>query len=131
MRVPLGVTIRNIDCPYQEIRISPAEAAPTISIRAQAPRIRRIVHRSGKDEGRKSRGLCRPGLTGKPPVRLLDPANPGKTGVAGQRPSGTSEDDSVLDIQAELHDAGQPYQDLYEAVVELKRRHDLHPCAVR
>jgi tetratricopeptide (TPR) repeat protein len=62
---------------------------------------------------------------------LLDPANPGKTGVAGQRPSGTSEDDSVLDIQAELHDAGQPYQDLYEAVVELKRRHDLHPCAVR
>jgi tetratricopeptide (TPR) repeat protein len=25
---------------------------------------------------------------------------------------------------------GQPYQDLYEAVVELKRRHDLHPCAV-
>src|SRR5262245_20577716 len=38
---------------------------------------------------------------------------------------------SVLDIQAELHEAGQPYQDLYEAVAELKRRHDLHPCSVR
>lgn len=36
----------------------------------------------------------------------------------------------MLDIQAELYDAGQPYQELYEAVVELKRRHDLHPCAV-
>ncbi|MFO0879262.1 MAG: tetratricopeptide repeat protein [Gemmataceae bacterium] len=37
----------------------------------------------------------------------------------------------MLDIQAELHTAGQPYQDLYDAVVALKRRHDLHPCAVR
>src|SRR4051812_27147938 len=37
----------------------------------------------------------------------------------------------MLDIQSELHDAGQPFQDLYEAVVDLKRRHDLHPCAVR
>ncbi|MFO0844507.1 MAG: hypothetical protein U0797_19270 [Gemmataceae bacterium] len=37
----------------------------------------------------------------------------------------------MLDIQAEAHDAGQHYQDLYEAVVDLKRRHDLHPCAVR
>jgi tetratricopeptide (TPR) repeat protein len=37
----------------------------------------------------------------------------------------------LLDIQAELHEVGQPYQELYEAVVELKRRHDLHPCAVR
>lgn len=37
----------------------------------------------------------------------------------------------MLDIQAELHDAGGPYQDLYEAVADLKRRHDLHPCAVR
>src|SRR4051812_3440275 len=37
----------------------------------------------------------------------------------------------MLDIQSELHEAGQHYQDLYEAVVELKRRHDLHPCAVR
>jgi tetratricopeptide (TPR) repeat protein len=37
----------------------------------------------------------------------------------------------VLDIQAELHELGQPYQELYEAVADLKRRHDLHPCAVR
>lgn len=37
----------------------------------------------------------------------------------------------MLDLQAELHDVGQPYQDLYDAVVVLKRRHDLHPCAVR
>ncbi|MFO0926491.1 MAG: tetratricopeptide repeat protein [Gemmataceae bacterium] len=37
----------------------------------------------------------------------------------------------MLDIQAELHDAGGPYQDLYEAVADLKRRHDLHPCSVR
>lgn len=37
----------------------------------------------------------------------------------------------MLDIQAEWHDAGQPYHDLYEAVAELKRRHDLHPCSVR
>jgi tetratricopeptide (TPR) repeat protein len=38
---------------------------------------------------------------------------------------------SVLDLQTEQHDQGQPYQDLYEAVSDLKRRHDLHPCAVR
>ncbi|MGL4553527.1 MAG: protein kinase domain-containing protein, partial [Gemmataceae bacterium] len=37
----------------------------------------------------------------------------------------------MLDIQSELHDAGQPYHDLYEAVVALKRRHDLHPCSLR
>jgi tetratricopeptide (TPR) repeat protein len=37
----------------------------------------------------------------------------------------------VLDLQTEQHDQGQPYQDLYEAVSDLKRRHDLHPCAVR
>jgi tetratricopeptide (TPR) repeat protein len=37
----------------------------------------------------------------------------------------------VLDIQAELHELGQPYQDLYEAVADLKRRHDLHPCSVQ
>ena len=37
----------------------------------------------------------------------------------------------MLDMQAEQHDAGQPYLDLYEAVAGLKRRHDLHPCAVR
>jgi tetratricopeptide (TPR) repeat protein len=36
-----------------------------------------------------------------------------------------------LDIQAEQHDRGQAYQELYEAVVDLKRRHDLHPCSVR
>jgi tetratricopeptide (TPR) repeat protein len=37
----------------------------------------------------------------------------------------------MLDIQAELHAAGQGWQDLYEAVADFKRRHDLHPCAVR
>ncbi len=37
----------------------------------------------------------------------------------------------MLDLQSEQHAAGQPYLDLYEAVVDLKRRHDLHPCAVR
>ena len=37
----------------------------------------------------------------------------------------------MLDIQAELHGAGQPFHDLYDTVVALKRRHDLHPCAVR
>ncbi len=37
----------------------------------------------------------------------------------------------MLDLQAELHDHGQSCVDLYEAVVQLKRRHDLHPCAVR
>jgi tetratricopeptide (TPR) repeat protein len=37
----------------------------------------------------------------------------------------------LLDIQAELHGAGQAYPDLYEAVAALKRRHDLHPCSVQ
>lgn len=37
----------------------------------------------------------------------------------------------MLDLQSEQHAAGQPYLDLYEAVGDLKRRHDLHPCAVR
>jgi tetratricopeptide (TPR) repeat protein len=37
----------------------------------------------------------------------------------------------MLDLQAEQHEQGQPCQDLYEAVADLKRRHDLHPCAVR
>ena len=37
----------------------------------------------------------------------------------------------MLDIQAEQHDLGQAYLDLYEAVGDLKRRHDLHPCSVR
>jgi hypothetical protein len=37
----------------------------------------------------------------------------------------------VLDVQAELHEHGQPYHELYEAVGEMKRRHDLHPCAVQ
>ncbi len=37
----------------------------------------------------------------------------------------------MLDLQAELHDHGQSCADLYEVVVQLKRRHDLHPCAVR
>src|SRR3954469_23194943 len=37
----------------------------------------------------------------------------------------------MLDLQAEQHGAGQAYQDLYEVVSELKRRHDLHPCSVR
>jgi tetratricopeptide (TPR) repeat protein len=37
----------------------------------------------------------------------------------------------MLDLQAEQHDHGQSYPDLYEAVLHLKRRHDLHPCAVR
>jgi tetratricopeptide (TPR) repeat protein len=36
-----------------------------------------------------------------------------------------------LDIQAEQHGPGQAHQDLYEAVADLKRRHDLHPSAVR
>jgi hypothetical protein len=34
-------------------------------------------------------------------------------------------------MQAEQHDAGQPFLDLYEAVAGLKRRHDLHPSTVR
>src|SRR5215216_332388 len=38
---------------------------------------------------------------------------------------------AVLDIQSELYERGGPYQELYDAVVDLKRRHDLHPCAVR
>jgi tetratricopeptide (TPR) repeat protein len=37
----------------------------------------------------------------------------------------------MLDLQAEQHDRGQSCTDLYEAVLQLKRRHDLHPCAVR
>ena len=37
----------------------------------------------------------------------------------------------MLDIQTEQHELGQAYQDLYEAVGDLKRRHDLHPCSVR
>jgi tetratricopeptide (TPR) repeat protein len=37
----------------------------------------------------------------------------------------------MLDLQAELHDHGQSCADLYEAVAQLKRQHDLHPCAVR
>jgi tetratricopeptide (TPR) repeat protein len=37
----------------------------------------------------------------------------------------------MLDLQAELHDHGQFCADLYETVAQLKRRHDLHPCAVR
>src|SRR6185437_9512744 len=37
----------------------------------------------------------------------------------------------MLDLQAEQYDHGQSYSDLYEAVLQLKRRHDLHPCAVR
>ncbi|MGH7169542.1 MAG: tetratricopeptide repeat protein [Gemmataceae bacterium] len=37
----------------------------------------------------------------------------------------------MLDLQAEQHDHGQSCADLYEAVLQLKRRHDLHPCAVR
>ena len=37
----------------------------------------------------------------------------------------------MLDLQAEQHDAGQSCLELYEAVAGLKRRHDLHPCAVR
>jgi tetratricopeptide (TPR) repeat protein len=36
-----------------------------------------------------------------------------------------------LDLQAEQHDADAACQDLYEATADLKRRHDLHPCAVR
>jgi tetratricopeptide (TPR) repeat protein len=36
-----------------------------------------------------------------------------------------------LDIQAEQHGPGQPYQELYEAVADLKRRHGLHQSAVR
>lgn len=37
----------------------------------------------------------------------------------------------MLDLQAEQHGHGQSCADLYEAVVQLKRRHDLHPCSVR
>src|SRR5260370_23194270 len=38
---------------------------------------------------------------------------------------------AVLDMQAEQHELGQLCRDLYEDVADLKRRHDLHPCAVR
>jgi tetratricopeptide (TPR) repeat protein len=37
----------------------------------------------------------------------------------------------MLDLQAEQHDHGQSCADLYELVAQLKRRHDLHLCAVR
>ncbi len=37
----------------------------------------------------------------------------------------------MLDLQTELHNQGQHLPDLYEEVANLKRRHDLHPCAVR
>jgi hypothetical protein len=37
----------------------------------------------------------------------------------------------MLDLHAEQHDHGQSCTDLYEAVAQLKRRNDLHPCAVR
>jgi tetratricopeptide (TPR) repeat protein len=37
----------------------------------------------------------------------------------------------VLDIQAELQDAGQSYPDLYESVADLKRRYDLKLCSVQ
>src|SRR6516164_4019110 len=37
----------------------------------------------------------------------------------------------MLDLLAEQQDHGQNCTDLYEAVAQLKRRHDLHPCAVR
>ena len=33
----------------------------------------------------------------------------------------------MLDLQTEQHELGQPYLELYEAVVDLNRRHDLHP----
>jgi len=37
----------------------------------------------------------------------------------------------VLDLQSEWHQLGQSHHQLYEAVTALKRRHDLHPCAVQ
>src|SRR6516164_6219853 len=37
----------------------------------------------------------------------------------------------MLDLLAEQQEHGQSCPDLYEAVLHLKRRHDLHPCAVR
>jgi tetratricopeptide (TPR) repeat protein len=37
----------------------------------------------------------------------------------------------MLDLQAEQYEAGQSYQDLYETVIRLKQRHDLHPCSVQ
>lgn len=37
----------------------------------------------------------------------------------------------MLDLLAEQHQRGQAYHDLYEAVADLKKRHDLHPCSVR
>lgn len=38
---------------------------------------------------------------------------------------------SVLDLTAEQQEVGQSYQELYEAVVDLKRRHALHAHALR
>ena len=38
---------------------------------------------------------------------------------------------SVLDLTAEQQEVGQSYQELYEAVHDLKRRHNLHVHAVR
>jgi tetratricopeptide (TPR) repeat protein len=38
---------------------------------------------------------------------------------------------SVLDLTAEQQEVGQSYQELYEAVVDLKRRHALHAHAIR
>lgn len=40
------------------------------------------------------------------------------------------QENRVLDLQTEQHELGQAYTDLYEAVGDLKRRHDLHPCTV-
>src|SRR6516164_5513414 len=37
----------------------------------------------------------------------------------------------MLDLLAEQQEHGQSCADLYDAVFHLKRRHDLHPCAVR
>src|SRR5262245_55258884 len=48
-----------------------------------------------------------------------------------RRSEAADEERTVLDLQAELHGAGQSHPELYEFVVGLKRRYDLHPCAVR
>src|SRR5215218_6799041 len=61
------------------------------------------------------------------PGRLARGTNPVATSIRRERRGTTA----VLDVQAELHEHGQPYHELYEAVGELKRRHDLHPCAVQ
>jgi tetratricopeptide (TPR) repeat protein len=37
----------------------------------------------------------------------------------------------MLDLQAEQHDRGQGCGELYEAVLQLKHRHNLHPCSVQ